>query len=152
HFSGHWRLLRLLPYNLHGQLLEIAQHGYRQLEDLDLALELGLESLERNRILYLVARKAIDVDRSGRLVKHPPQIDRQRLVGLFVEGELHQRAWLVPARVIVVACRIVQAQFHVIMRPNPLGGVDYTPFERRVDVGARGEDGRAARLSDDLAA
>src|SRR5215813_2751081 len=36
----HGGLLRLLPDDVCGQLLEIAQHGARQLDDLDFALEL----------------------------------------------------------------------------------------------------------------
>jgi hypothetical protein len=33
-------------------------------------------------------REAIDLDGSGSMVEHPPEIDGQRVVGLLVEAEL----------------------------------------------------------------
>src|SRR5690349_19607393 len=87
HLSGHRRHLRLLPHGIGRQFLEIAQHRRREREDLDLALEFGLELSKRNRVLRLVVRMAIGVDRGGRVVERPPQIDRKRLVRLPVEAE-----------------------------------------------------------------
>src|SRR6266540_3103887 len=48
---GHGGLLGSFPDDFGRQLLEIAQHRNRELKHLDLALELGLESPERDRIL-----------------------------------------------------------------------------------------------------
>src|SRR6266849_7793335 len=50
HLPGHRSLLGFLSDDLGRQLFEIAQHWYRELEELDLALELGLESLERDGV------------------------------------------------------------------------------------------------------
>jgi hypothetical protein len=46
----------------------------------------------------------------------------------------------------------VQAEPHVVVRPDPFGGIDYTPLEGAVDVGARDEDRRGARPRVDFAA
>ena len=120
--------------------------------DLDLALELRPESLERDRVLRVEVREAVDLDGRGGMVERPPQIDRERLVRLLVEAELAHGAGLVPARVVVVARGLVEAQLHVVVRPDPFGGVDHAPLERGVDLGGRGEDRRAARPGVDLAA
>src|SRR6266852_1985521 len=88
HLPGHGGLLGLLPDDLGRQLLEIAQHRRRDLEHLDLALELRLESPERDRVLGVEVREAIDLDCRGGMVKHPPQIDRERLVCFLVEAKL----------------------------------------------------------------
>src|SRR5712692_880217 len=48
HLPGHGSLLGFFPDDLGRQLLEIAQHRRRELENLDLALELRPESLERD--------------------------------------------------------------------------------------------------------
>src|SRR6266513_621940 len=45
HLPGHRRLLRLFPDDVDGQLLQITQHRNRELQQLDLSLELGLELL-----------------------------------------------------------------------------------------------------------
>src|SRR6266545_2792309 len=88
HLSGHGRLLGFFPDNLGRQLLEIAQHGHRDLKDLDLALEFRPEFLERDRVLRVELRQAIDLDCGGGMVEHPPKIDRERLVRLLVEAEV----------------------------------------------------------------
>src|SRR5215467_10775627 len=46
HLPGHGRLLRFLLDNLDRELLEVAQHGHGELEDLDLAFEFRLEAFE----------------------------------------------------------------------------------------------------------
>src|SRR5437879_7910783 len=56
HLPGHGGLLGFFPDDLGCQLLEIAQHRHRELEDLDLALELRLQSLERDGILGVEVR------------------------------------------------------------------------------------------------
>jgi hypothetical protein len=80
-------------------------------------------------------------------IEGPPEIDRERVVRLPVEPELDSRSWLVPARVIVVAGGLVEAEFHVVMRPDPFGGVDHAPLEGGVDVAGRHEGRRYPRLS-----
>src|SRR5262249_60171741 len=81
-----------------------------------------------------------------------PQIDWERLVRLLVEAKLGHRAGLVPAGIVVVARGLVQAELHVLMRPNPFGSVDYAPLEGGVNVGGGSDHRRAARLGNDLAA
>ena len=51
HLPGHGGFLRLFPDNLAGQLLEVAQHGDRKLDDLDFPLELRPEPFDGERIL-----------------------------------------------------------------------------------------------------
>src|SRR5712691_4709379 len=55
---GHGALLGFFLHDLGRQLLEIAQHRRRKLEQLDLALELRLESLERDGVLRVKVREA----------------------------------------------------------------------------------------------
>src|SRR5215471_18642269 len=50
HLPGHGRLLRPLLDDLGRQLPEVAQHRRRELDDLDLALELRLEPLQRDGV------------------------------------------------------------------------------------------------------
>src|SRR5262245_60749674 len=88
HLTGHWTLLGLLLDDLSCQLLQIAQHRRRVLKNLDLALELRFEPRERDRVLRVVLREAIDLDGGGSMVECPPQIGRKRLVCLPVETEL----------------------------------------------------------------
>ena len=52
-FPGHGSLLRLLSDDLGGQFLEIAQHRSRELEDLDLGLELSVRR-RSSAIAFLV--------------------------------------------------------------------------------------------------
>src|SRR6266542_6659826 len=152
HLPGDGGLLGFLLDDLRRELLEIAQHRHRELQHLELALELRLESLERDRVLGVVIRATIDMDCGGGMIECPPQIDGERVVRLLVEAELVCRARLVPAGIVIVTSSILKTQLHVVMRPDPFGGVNHAPLERGVDIGARGEDGRAARLDVDLAA
>jgi hypothetical protein len=76
----------------------------------------------------------------------------ERFIGLLIEPELGHAARLVPTGIVVIAGRHVQAQLHVIMRPDPFGGIDHASLESPVDVGARNEDRRAAGLGVHLAA
>src|SRR5215475_16189172 len=98
HLPGYGGSLGFFAEDLHRQLLEIAQHRRWELENLDLALELRPEALQRDRVLRVVVREAIDLQCRGRMVEHPPQVDRERLVRLLVEGELGHRAGLLPPR------------------------------------------------------
>src|SRR5438876_2488241 len=152
HLPGHGGLLGLLPDDLGCQLLEITQHRKRELEQLDLALELRLESFQRDGVLGVEVREAVDLHGGHGMVERPPQIDRERLVCLLVEAELADGPGLVPARVVVVARSIVEAEFHVVVRADPFAGVDDAPLEGGEDPGGRDEDSRAARLDDDLVA
>ena len=149
HLPGHGGLLGFFPDDLGRKLLEIAQHGDRKLDDLDLALEIRLESVERHRVFRVVIGEAVDLDRHGRMVQNPPQFRREPLERLLVEDELGHRARFMPARIVVVTRGPVQAQLHVVVGPDPFGGVDDTPFERRVDVAAGGDRRRAARFDID---
>src|SRR5262249_48952939 len=146
---GHGSLLGFFPDDLGRQLLEIAQHRHRDLEELDLALEFHLESFERERTLSMVVRQAIDLHGRGGVVERSPEIDWKGFVRLLVEAEVTHGAWLVPTRVVVVARGLVQAELHVLVRPDPFGGVDHAPLEGSVDVAAWGKYRRAASPGDD---
>src|SRR5581483_5929093 len=150
--AGHGGLLGFFPDHLGGQLPEVPQHRRRELEHLDLALELGPEPLERHRVLRVVFGAAVDLDGRCRVVEHAPQVDGQRLVGLPVEAELQGGARFVPPRVVVVPSRLVEAHLHVVVRADPLGRVDDAALERRVDLAARRHDGGGAGPRVDLAA
>src|SRR2546426_1417615 len=152
HLPGHGGLLGLLPDDLRRQLLEITQHRHRELDHLDLALELRLEPFERDRVLRVVVREAIDLHCRGGMVERPSQIGRERFVRLLVEAELERGARLVPARVVVIASGLVKPELHVFVRPDPFSGVDHAPLERGVDLGAGYEDPRGSRLGDDASA
>src|SRR5262249_1932633 len=80
HLAGHGTLLRLLLEDLGGELLELAQDRYRELEDLYLPLVLCLELLQRDCVLCVEAGEAINLQRCGGVVQHPPQIHRKRVV------------------------------------------------------------------------
>src|SRR5215831_14286563 len=64
----HGALLGFFPDDFGRKLLEVAQHWCRELKDLDLAFELGPESLERNRILHVEVRERIDLDGGSGMV------------------------------------------------------------------------------------
>src|SRR5499425_610338 len=151
HLARHGRLFRLFPDDLGRLLPEIAQHRRRKLEHLDLSLELSPESLERDGVLRVVVRKAVDLNRCRGVVERPPQVDGQRFVRLAVEGELVHRAGILPARVVVMACRLMETQLHVVVRTDPLGRIDNTSLESGIDVGGRSEDGGRSSLRHDLA-
>src|SRR5215813_6038519 len=150
--AGHGRLLRFLLHDLGGDLPELAQHGCRKLDDLDGTLELRLESLERDGILQVEIGRGIRVHGCRGVVEHALQVDRQPLIRFLVEAELIQGAGLVPARVVVVPRGLVQAELHVVVRPDPLGRIDRTALERSVDIGGRGQHRGGADARVDLAA
>ena len=83
HLPGHGGLLGFFPDDLGRQLLELAQHRYRELDHLDLPLELGLESLQRDRVLRVEVGETIDLHRRGGMVERPPQVDREPLLPLL---------------------------------------------------------------------
>src|SRR4029450_709366 len=85
------------PDDLARQLLEIAQHLRRELDHLDCILELGLEPLERERVLRVELRETVNLDGGSRMVHYPPQIGRKALVCPLVEAELERGAGAVPA-------------------------------------------------------
>src|SRR5215813_8722834 len=102
YLARHGRLLGFFLDSLGRELLELAQHGCRDLDHFDLALELLLEPFERDRVLCVKSREAIDLARGSGVVQRPLQVHRKRVVCLLVEAEVICRAWLVPARVVVV--------------------------------------------------
>jgi hypothetical protein len=59
HLPGRRALLGFLPDDLGRELPEVAKHRRRQLENLDLPLELGLEPPQREGVLRLVLREEI---------------------------------------------------------------------------------------------
>src|SRR5437016_7568018 len=152
HPPGHGGLLRFFPDDLGRHLPELPQHRKGELAHLDLAAELRLESPERERVLRVEVGEAIYLDCRSSMVERPPQVDRERVVCLLVEPELGRGAGLVPARIVVIPCGLVEAQLHVVMRPDPFGGVDHAPLESGVGLGDREENRRAARFDIDLAA
>src|SRR5262249_24672476 len=97
---GHRRLLGLFSDDFARQLLELAQRGRGELKDLDLALELGLEARERDRVLGVKVGREVDLLRLDGVIEQLPQVDRERVVRLSVEAEFGHRAGLVPARIV----------------------------------------------------
>src|SRR6266851_4425732 len=66
-----------------------------------------------------------------------------RLVGLRqlvpfgqVDNEVQRGASFPPAGVIVELHHLIEAELLVVVRPDPFGGVDRAPLERRIDVAA----------------
>src|SRR5262245_43799919 len=151
HLPGHGRLLRFLPGDLSGELLEVAQHRDGDLNHLDLALELRLEHGERVGIPGVVIREPVHLNACRRMVESALQIGGERLVRLLVEGELAHAPRLVPARVVVVPRGFVKPQLHVVVGPCPLGGVNDTAFQRRVDIGRPSENRSTSCFYVDLA-
>src|SRR3990172_2407627 len=152
------RLLRdralggLFLVDLARELLQGLHDVGRERHDLDLALELGPELAERDDVLRVVLTELERVHRRAGVVEDAPQVHREPVVHLLVEDELARRAGLVPAGIVVVFRGLVQAELHVVVRPDPFRGVDDAALEGRVDLTARREDDGAARSGDDLAA
>src|SRR5262245_48205650 len=92
HFPRHWCPFRLLPGDLDGQLLQIAEHRHRELEHFDLAPELRLESLERDRVLGVEVREAIDLHRGGGVVERPWRSTGSASYAFLLKPKL----WVVP--------------------------------------------------------
>src|SRR4029450_11888017 len=120
------------------ELLEITQHWRRDLDHLDLALELRPELLQRDCVLGVEVRTAIGLDGSGGVVEHPLKVDRERVVRLLVEAKIERATGLVPPRIVGGARGILQPKLHVVMWPNPFAGVDDAALERGIDLAARG--------------
>src|SRR5215471_18290436 len=59
-FPRDWRLLRFFSVHLDSELLEIAEHWDRQLDDLDFRLRLCLESGESHRVLLVKQRETVN--------------------------------------------------------------------------------------------
>ena len=83
---------------------------------------------------------------------------QQRLVGLrqlvvlgLVEEEVDGRTAFPPARIVVVRRNLLEAELLVVIRADPLGGVDGALLERRVDVAAGDLLRHDAELLDHLA-
>src|SRR5215470_13216990 len=152
HLFGHRRLLGFLAYDFRRELFELAKHGHRKLDYLDLAFEVRPEALQCDAVLGLIGGKSGKLYGSGGLVEDPPEVDGQCLVGLLVESKLAHGARLVPAGIVVVAGGVVKVQLHVVIRADPLGRIDHAPFEVGEDAGGGNEDRRAARLAKDLVA
>src|SRR5262245_59024192 len=72
HLPRRGGLFRLFLDDLGGQLLEIAQHRSRELEDLDLLLEFRSEPRERDGVLGVVLAEAIGLDGRASMVEHSP--------------------------------------------------------------------------------
>src|SRR5215831_10742056 len=72
HLPGHGSFLRLFPKDVGRQLLEISEHRHWELDDLYLALELCPEPLQRDRVLHVEVREAIDLRGGGGMVEYPP--------------------------------------------------------------------------------
>src|SRR5690606_5987398 len=53
-----------------------------------------------------------------------PQVLRQAGQRLFVDQQLDGRLRLLPARVVVIARRLVQAEGQVVVRADPVAGID----------------------------
>ena len=102
HFPGHGSLLGFFSDDLGRQLLEIAQHRCRELENVDLALELCLEPFERDSVLRMEVGSTVDVYRSGSMVEDPPKVDGERIVRLLVEAEVVDGGGLLPARIVII--------------------------------------------------
>src|SRR5262245_46604390 len=135
---GHGSLLRLFLDDFGRQLPQIAEHWHGELDDLDTTLELGPEPMERDGVLQVEVREAVDHDRRHGMIERPSQIDRERLVRLLVEAELVHGAWLVPAGIVVVTGSLVETENHIGMRRDVLGRVDDASLEGRVDL-SRGQ-------------
>src|SRR6266568_4234403 len=76
----HGGLLGFFLDHLGRQLPEIAQDRRRKLYNLDLALELSLESFKSDRVLQVEVAETVDVHGRRGMVQHPPKIDWERLV------------------------------------------------------------------------
>src|SRR5215467_15801095 len=92
----------------------------------------------------MVVRESVDLDSRGSVVQDLPELRREALVRLSVEHELGHRARLMPPRIVVVVRGGMQAQLHVVVRPNPFRGVDHTPLEGGIDISTRSQDRGAA--------
>src|SRR5262252_5675868 len=68
HLARHGRLLGFFFDRLGRELPQLAQHGHRDLDHFDLALELCLEPFERDRVLRVKRREAIDLARGSGVV------------------------------------------------------------------------------------
>src|SRR5207245_10936359 len=107
---------------------------------------------QREWYRVLEVREVMDTQRGYGMVERPPQLDREGVGRLLVEAELADGPRFVPARIVVIPRGIVEAELHVVVRPDPVGGVDHAPLEGGEDRGGRGEDGGASRPGDDLVA
>src|SRR5215467_6399342 len=96
----------------------------------------GDQTFQGLRIAGVVSRLHLDVGiaRGG---------GNDRLVGLGqlvpfgqVDHEVQRGASFPPAGVIVELHHLIEAELLVVVRPDPFGGVDRAPLERRIDVAA----------------
>src|SRR6185437_7654335 len=68
-----------------------------------------------------------------------------------VDIEGWRRAALEPTRIVVERCDLVEAKLLVVVGTDPLGGIDGSLLQRRIDVAARELLGYGTQATDDLA-
>src|SRR5262245_5509277 len=83
------------------------------------------------------------------MIEDALQVERERLVSFPVEAEHSVPAGLLPARIVVVARGVLEAELQVVVRSDPLGGVDHASLESGVDLACRGQDNRRTCLGED---
>src|SRR6185369_6304920 len=75
HLLRHGALLGMVPDDIDRDLLEIAQHHRRELDELDLALELCLDSLEGDGVLRVEVHEANDLGGRHGQVEDASEVD-----------------------------------------------------------------------------
>ena len=78
------------------------------------------------------------------------QVGRQRIEGLLVDQQFEHRLRLLPARVVVILGRLVQAEGQVVVGADPVGGIDRAGLQRGENLAAGHHHGSGAEAAPHL--
>jgi len=142
---GHLAVFGEFGDHLGGVLLGLGEDVVGQATQLHpVFVDQGLEGIVVARGV-LVQHIGIDVAHRG--AQDRLQVGGQRGVGLLVDDRLEHHGRLVPARIVVVVGRLMQAEGQVVVGADPLGGVDGAGLQRGEDLAAgHVDDGHAHAL------
>ena len=95
----------------------------------------GDQPPQRRRIDLIVLRDHPVVGVGRRVAQNGLVVLRQRVPLVDVDESAEHRAAFPPTGRVVVLGDLVEAKLLVVIRADPLGGVDHALFQRRIDVG-----------------
>ncbi len=142
---------------LFGQLAEhqlrLLLHGAEHFVGEALELHaLLLELVQRQGVVVDVVIHHVAAGRAGRLGEDRLQVLGQGVHRLLVHQQLQHRLRLLPAWVVVILGGLVQAEGQVVVRADPVGGVDGTGLQRGKHFAAGQIDGGRAETRQHFAA
>ena len=146
---GHGRGLPHFHEHVVGHFSKLRQHVVGEGANLHAVLVHQLP--EGGVVARRVLREHIFVDGPRGHFDDGLEIIGKRFEGLLIHERFHDRAGLLPARVVVVLRHRVQAEGEVVVGPHPVRGVDGARLQRRIHIAPGHGHGFAAGALEYLA-